>query len=121
MSDYSMDAVLSAHAKRKAQLIASGNPLSRGVAWIEGDLYPLAEARIPLLDQGFLRGDLTYDVPAVWDGRFFRLDDHLDRLEASCEKMRLRMPMDRASVRNTLVDMVAKCGIRDAYVELIVT
>ena len=35
--------------------------------------------------------------------------------------MRLRMPMDRASVREKLVEMVAKSGIRDAYVELIVT
>jgi branched-subunit amino acid aminotransferase/4-amino-4-deoxychorismate lyase len=121
MADFTMDAVLDGFARRKAQLDASKNPLAKGVAWIEGQLCPLAEARIPILDQGFLRGDLTYDVPAVWDGRFFRLDDHLDRLEASCGKMRLRMPMDRPTVRATLVEMVAKSGIRDAYVELIVT
>lgn len=121
MSDYSMAAVLGAHQARLAELERSDNALSGGVAWVEGELYPLAEARIPILDQGFLRSDLTYDVPAVWDGRFFRLDDHLDRLEASCEKMRFTMPLDRDSVRGTLVDMVAKTGIRDAYVELIVT
>jgi len=118
---YSMDEVLSAFEMRKAELDASQNPLAKGIAWVEGEYYPLAEARVPILDQGFLRCDLTYDVPAVWDGRFFRLDDHLDRLEASCEKMRLRIPMDRATLRNTLVEMVAKSGIRDAYVELIVT
>lgn len=121
MPDYSMDAVLAAHAERKARLEASDNPYAHGIAWIEGRLHPLADARVPILDQGFLRSDLTYDVPAVWDGRFFRLDDHLDRLEASCEKLRLRMPMSREAVRATLVDMVAKSGIRDAYVELIVT
>jgi branched-subunit amino acid aminotransferase/4-amino-4-deoxychorismate lyase len=118
---FSMAAVLGSFAERKAVLEASTNPFSRGIAWVEGQLYPLAEARIPILDQGFLRSDLTYDVPAVWDGRFFRLDDHLSRLEASCEKMRLRMPMERAKVRDTLTAMVAKSGIRDAYVELIVT
>jgi len=118
---YSMEAVLGAHQKRNELLAASPNPLAGGVAWIEGELYPLAEARIPILDQGFLRSDLTYDVPAVWDGRFFRLDEHLDRLEASCEKMRFRMPMERVAVRDKLVEMVAKSGIRDAYVELIVT
>jgi branched-subunit amino acid aminotransferase/4-amino-4-deoxychorismate lyase len=121
MSDFSMEAVLGAHAQRNASLKASDNPYAKGIAWIEGALYPLAEARIPIQDQGFLRSDLTYDVPAVWDGRFFRLDDHLDRLEASCAKMRLRMPLAREQVRRTLVDMVAKSGIRDAYVELIVT
>lgn len=118
---YSMQEVFSAFEKRKAKLETNQNPYAKGIAWIEGQYSPLAEARIPLLDQGFLRSDLTYDVPAVWDGRFFRLDDHLDRLEASCEKMRFRMPMDRATVRSTLIDMVAKSGIRDAYVELIVT
>ena len=118
---YSMEAVLGAHVTRKAELDASSNPFAQGIAWIEGQLHPLAEARIPILDQGFLRSDLTYDVPAVWDGRFFRLDDHLERLEQSCEKMRFRMPMARDDVRKTLVEMVAKSGIRDAYVELIVT
>jgi branched-subunit amino acid aminotransferase/4-amino-4-deoxychorismate lyase len=118
---YSMDSVLGAHAKRKAQLESDTNPLAKGVAWIEGKLYPLAEARVPILDQGFLRSDLTYDVPAVWDGRYFRLDDHLDRFAASCEKMRLRSPLDREALRQTLIDMVAKSGIRDAYVEMVLT
>jgi branched-subunit amino acid aminotransferase/4-amino-4-deoxychorismate lyase len=117
----SMDTVLGAFEKRKAELEKSQNPFAKGIAWVEGELSPLAEARIPLLDQGFLHGDLTYDVPAVWDGRFFRLDDHLKRLAASCDKMRLRNPLDWAATRRTLIDMVAKSGIRDAYVELIVT
>ncbi len=116
-----MDDVFNAYERRKAELAVSKGPFAQGLAWIEGQYVPLAEARIPILDQGFLRSDLTYDVPAVWDGRFFRLDDHLDRLAASCEKMRLRMPISREKVRRTLVDMVAKSGIRDAYVELIVT
>lgn len=121
MADFSMEAVFDGHAKRKEQLAKSGNPYAQGIAWIEDELFPLAEARIPILDQGFLRSDLTYDVPGVWDGRFFRLDDHLDRLEVSCAKMRLRIPMDRATLGKTLIDMVAKTGLRDAYVELIVT
>jgi branched-subunit amino acid aminotransferase/4-amino-4-deoxychorismate lyase len=57
----------------------------------------------------------------VWDGRYFRLDDHLDRLEASCDKMRFKLPLGRTEVRNKVIEMVAKSGIRDAYVELIVT
>ena len=86
----------------------------------KGDV-PLHEARIPLLDQGFLHSDLTYDVPAVWDGRFFRLDDHLDRFERSCERLRLRSPLPRQEMRDRLVEMTAISGIRDAYVMLIVT
>src|ERR1700729_3092841 len=51
-----------------------------GCAWIEGEYLPIAEARIPILDAGFVRSDLTYDVVGVWEGSFFRLPDHMDRL-----------------------------------------
>jgi branched-subunit amino acid aminotransferase/4-amino-4-deoxychorismate lyase len=117
----SMEAHFDAHARRNEELKASGNPFADGIACVEGEFVPLAQARIPLLDQGFLHSDLTYDVPAVWDGRFFRLDDHLERLERSCAKLRLACPMDRETLRATLVSMVAKSGIRDAFVEIIVT
>lgn len=117
----SMDKIFAGYQQRKGVLESSTNPFAKGIAWIEGQLTPLYEARIPLLDQGFLHSDLTYDVPSVWDGRFFRLDDHLTRLEASCAKLRLRLPLPRQEVKQTLVDMVAKSGIRDAFVELIVT
>ncbi|CAM1508628.1 Fc.00g054760.m01.CDS01 [Cosmosporella sp. VM-42] len=116
-----MKKVFAAYSKRQAVLEASRSPFTKGIAWVEGQLVPLHEARIPLLDQGFMHSDLTYDVPSVWDGRFFRLDDHLDRLEASCEKMRLEIPLSREGVKETLVEMVAKSEIRDAFVELIVT
>lgn len=96
------------------------NPFARGIAWIEGEFVPLHEARIPLMDEGFMHSDLTYDVPSVWDGRFFRLEDHIARLDASCKKMRLQLP-SHDEVKRILVEMVAKSGIRDAFVELIVT
>ncbi|KAE8381349.1 aminotransferase [Aspergillus bertholletiae] len=117
----SMERVLAGYEARQAVLDASSNRFSQGIAWVDGSLAPLSEARIPLLDQGFLHSDLTYDVPAVWDGRFFRLDDHIDRLEASCKKLRLQLPLPKCEIRRILVEMVAKSGIRDAYVEIIVT
>ncbi len=80
---YSMEAVLGAHQKRNEILAASSNPLAEGVAWVEGELYPLSEARIPILDQGFIRSDLTYDVHPVGDGRVSGLDDQNHRLEAT--------------------------------------
>lgn len=97
------------------------NPFAKGVAWIEGDLIPIDEARIPLLDQGFMHSDLTYDVPSVWDNRFFRFDDHLNRLQINCKKMRLQLPLPKEEVKKILIDMVAKSGIRDAFVQPMVT
>lgn len=116
-----MEDMVASYRQRKVVLEKSDNAFARGVAWVEGSLVPLHEARIPLLDQGFLHSDLTYDVPAVWDGRYFRLDDHLSRLEASCVKLRLRFPLPREEIRRILIDMVARSGIRDAYVEIIVS
>ncbi|PYH96432.1 D-aminoacid aminotransferase-like PLP-dependent enzyme [Aspergillus ellipticus CBS 707.79] len=117
----SMDQVFSSYAARLAILEASTNPFAKGIAWVEGQYVPLSEARIPLLDQGFLHSDLTYDVPAIWDGRFFRLDDHLDRLDLSCAKLRLKTPLPRDQIKQILVDMATKSGLRDACIELIVT
>ncbi|KIW60306.1 hypothetical protein PV05_00535 [Exophiala xenobiotica] len=116
-----MEKVFAGYEARQKVLEASTNPFAKGVAWVEGKLVPVNEARIPLMDQGFLHSDLTYDVPSVWDGRFFRLDDHLDRFELSCSKMRFKMPLPRQEVKRILVDMVAKSGIKDAFVEIIVT
>ncbi|KAH6950860.1 aminotransferase [Fusarium avenaceum] len=116
-----MDKVFAGYDKRQATLGDSDNKFAHGIAWVKGELVPLHEARIPLLDEGFMHGDLTYDVPSVWDGRFFRLDDHLDRIEASCKKMRLQFPISRDKIKKTLIEMVAKSEIRDAFVELIVT
>lgn len=116
-----MEKVFAGYRARQAVLEASTSPFAKGIAWVEGQLVPLQEARIPLLDQGFMHSDLTYDVPSVWDGRFFRLDDHITRLDASCKKLRLRLPLPREEVKKILVEMVAKSGIRDAFVEIIVT
>ncbi|RUX03026.1 class IV aminotransferase, partial [Mesorhizobium sp. M2A.F.Ca.ET.037.01.1.1] len=110
------DFIFDGYRKRVAELEASDNPFARGVAYVEGELYPIHEARIPILDQGFLHSDLTYDVPSIWDGRFFRLDDHLDRFERSLKQLRLRSSLDRHGIRQKLVEMAARSGIRDAYV-----
>ena len=92
-----------------------------GCAWIEGKFVPISEARIPILDMGFTRSDLTYDVVSVWNGGFFRLEDHLDRLRRGCEKLRLVPPVGPDEIKQILIDTVALSGLRDAYVEAIVT
>jgi branched-chain amino acid aminotransferase len=97
------------------------NPFADGCAWIEGSYVPIAEARIPILDVGFVRSDLTYDVVGVWEGRFFRLEDHLARLERGCERIRIEPPVSRDELRGILVEVVSRSGLRNAYVEAVVT
>src|SRR4051794_3325087 len=111
-----MKTIFDGYNSRQAILQASDNQFAGGIAWVEGQLTPLFQARIPLMDQGFLRSDLTYDVISVWDGRYFRLDDHITRIEESCAKLRLKLPLPRDEVKQNLINMVAMSGIRDAYV-----
>lgn len=116
-----MNKIFESYFERQKVFESSNSQYAQGIAWVEGQFVPLHEARIPLLDQGFLRGDLTYDVPAVWNGRYFRLDDHISRLQESCQKSRLRIPMSPTELKRILLDMVAKSGMRDAFVQVIVT
>jgi branched-chain amino acid aminotransferase len=97
------------------------NAFAAGCAWIDGDFVPIGEARVPILDTGFTRSDLTYDVAAVWKRRFFRIDDHLDRLERSCESLRLQMPKPKVEVRDLMIECVRRGGFDDAFVEVVVT
>ena len=97
------------------------NPFAKGCAYIEGDFFPIAEARIPILDAGFNRSDLTYDVVAVWNGSFFRLDDHLNRFEKGFQQLRLNPGLTLDEMRAILFGCVRRSGLRNAYVEMIVT
>ena len=100
---------------------ATVEPLSDGAAFIEGDYVPIGEARLPLLDWGFTRSDVTYDVVHVWKGSFFRLDDHLDRFQRSCDRLRLNPGYRRDEIREILMSCVRRSGLREAYVEMICT
>ncbi|MDP8948340.1 MAG: aminotransferase class IV [Actinomycetota bacterium] len=92
-----------------------------GAAFVDGRFVPVTEARVPILDWGFLRSDATYDVAHVWRGSFFRLEDHLDRFVRGVERLRMRPPYDRAEIRETLIECVSLSGLRDAYAEVICT
>lgn len=94
---------------------------TRGAAFVAGSFVPIAEARIPILDYGFLHSDATYDVAHVWKGRFFRLEEHLDRFERGMAKLRMSVPYTRQQIRETLFECVRLSGLRDAYVEMICT
>lgn len=92
-----------------------------GAAFVDGRFVPVSQARIPILDWGFLRSDATYDVVHVWRGSFFRLEDHLDRFERGMYKLRLRPLYDRAAIRDILAECVRLSGLREAYAEIVCT
>jgi branched-chain amino acid aminotransferase len=101
--------------------MAADGGFPEGIAFVDGDYRPMSEAKISVLDWGFLRSDATYDVVHVWDGKFFRLDRHIDRFMQSVDKLRMTLPMDRDGLASILNECVSRSGMRDAYVEMILT
>jgi branched-chain amino acid aminotransferase len=102
-------------------MVADRAAYAEGAAFVEGRFVPVAEARVPILDWGFLRSDATYDVAHVWRGSFFRLEDHLDRFERGVERLHMSPPYSRAEIRDILIGCVRLGGLRDAYAEIICT
>ncbi len=92
-----------------------------GVAYMDGQYLPIQEARISVLDYGFLHSDATYDVAHVWKGAFFRLEDHLNRFFRGIEELHMSVPYDKAQVTEILHNCVALSGLENAYVEFICT
>ncbi len=89
---------------------------SRGAAWIDGEVVPISEASISVLDWGFLRSDATYDVLHCWNNRLFRLDDHLQRFFSGMEHLRMNVGFTRAQVTQAMIECVRATGLSDAYV-----
>ncbi|MGI9659335.1 MAG: aminotransferase class IV [Gaiellaceae bacterium] len=92
-----------------------------GAAFIDGAFVPIAEARVPILDWGFLRSDATYDVVSVWNGSFFRLDAHVERFDKGLEVLQLSCGLGRAQLEGILAECVERAGLENAYVEFICT
>lgn len=92
-----------------------------GCAYIDGQFVAPEDAKISIFDWGFLHSDATYDVAHVWQGKFFRLNDHLDRFEASLAALRLNPGVPRERMREVMHECVRRAGLRDAYVELLCT
>ena len=97
--------------------MSAGQP----VAWLDGSFLPLAEARVPVLDRGFLFGDAVYEVIPVYAGRPCRMDEHLARLSASLAATAIPEPHDHAAWRDLLGRLVEANGGGDLALYLQVT
>jgi len=90
-------------------------------AYLNGEFLPLAEARIPVLDRGFIFGDGVYEVIPVYSRRPFRLPEHLRRLQRSLDAIRLGNPMTDSDWTRLVNDLVARHAGEDQSVYLQVT
>lgn len=91
------------------------------IAYLNGEFLPLGEARISVLDRGFIFGDGVYEVIPVYARRPFRLAEHLARLRRSLAAIRLADPLPEAEWRRLVHELVARNEPQDQSVYLQVT
>jgi D-alanine transaminase len=90
-------------------------------AYLNGQFLPLSEARISPLDRGFLFGDGAYEVIPVYSRHPFRVDEHLRRLQASLDGIRLPDPHSVDEWRAIIRRLVAEAGFADQTVYIQIT
>lgn len=91
---------------------------SKGAAYIDGAFMPIAEAKVLVTHFGYRRSDVTYDVVGVWEGSFFRLQDHLRRFRASMSSLRMTPDETDDDIAQILNRLVALTGLKSAYVAM---
>ena len=91
------------------------------MVFLNGKFMPVDEARVPVLDRGFIFGDGVYELIPVYSRVPFRMDEHLARLERSLAAVRIRNPYSRAEWREIILQLVAKQSFEDQGVYFQVT
>ena len=89
--------------------------------YLNGEFMPLDQARIPVLDRGFIFGDGVYEVIPVYSRHPFRLPEHLARLQRSLDSIRLDNPMTGAEWGRLIRDLIARHAGEDQSIYLQVT
>lgn len=91
------------------------------LCWLNGEIMPVAQARIPVMDHAVLYGDGIFEGIRFYNGRPFRLREHLQRLSDSAAMVALRLPLDHDALETAVADLISAFGVADGYLRLVVT
>ena len=89
--------------------------------YIDGKYYDEKNAKVSVFDHGLLYGDGIFEGIRAYNGRVFRLREHIDRLFDSAKAILLEIPISHAAMMKAVVDTCRKNKLRDGYIRLIVT
>lgn len=91
------------------------------LAWLNGNLCELDDAKIGVQDRGFLFGDGVYDVIKIYNGKSFRLSDHFERLQRSCNAISIELPYSAEEVQLAVENLINNSKISDGFIYMQVT
>lgn len=78
--------------------------------YLNGEFTPLKDARISVMDRGFIFGDGIYEVVPAYAGKPFRFEQHMARLERSLTELRIANPLSRDEWRAIALKLIAACA-----------
>jgi D-alanine transaminase len=90
--------------------------LANSTCYLNGQFLPLSEAKVSVLDRGFIFGDGIYEVVPVYYRKPFRLEQHLARFERSTGEIGLKSPLDRAGWRALIDKLVASSSAQHQFI-----
>jgi D-alanine transaminase len=91
------------------------------IAYVNGRYLPQREAAVNIEDRGYQFADGVYEVVHLYSGRLIDEDRHFGRLERSLRELRLPQPMDRAALRQVLLELARRNRLRDGLLYMQIT
>ncbi|MEI6713773.1 MAG: branched-chain-amino-acid transaminase [Verrucomicrobiota bacterium] len=89
--------------------------------YIDGTFYPEPEAKVSVFDHGLLYGDGIFEGIRFYNGRVFRLTEHLERLYDSAKAIAMKIPLTLAEMEEATLETIRQNNLRDGYIRLLVT
>ena len=89
--------------------------------YIDGQFYDKENAKISVFDHGLLYGDGVFEGIRFYNGRVFRLEEHIDRLFDSARAIALNIGMDKSAVIEATLATIRQNNLQDGYIRLVVT
>jgi branched-chain amino acid aminotransferase len=95
--------------------------MSELLIYSNGKYVPKSEATTSLYDHGFLYGDGVFEGIRAYNGRVFKLREHVDRLYDSAKAIALNIPLTKEEMEEAILETLRKNNLRDAYIRPIVS
>lgn len=109
-------------SKKSAPPVAKKSPKVAGpIVWINGKFFTKETAVVSVYDHGFLYGDGVFEGIRVYQGRPFRLQEHVARLAESAKAIWLTIPLSNKEMAEAIANAVEESGLVDAYIRVIVS
>src|SRR5580698_5532219 len=89
--------------------------------FIDGKYYSERDSKISVFDHGLLYGDGIFEGIRAYNGRVFKLREHIDRLFYSAKAILLELPLSHDAFMKAVLDTCRKNKLKDGYIRLVVT